>query len=272
MSALFSIADKFDRLGLRRLVAPLATIAYRRNSSGKQAFEVDRLGRWVNRQPEATIVSPTMHTTSHDAFRDWVMDNWCWDYMPKEGDTVIDVGAGVGEEAIIFSRLVGPGGRVISIEAQPSTFACLEETVRRSGLSNVTPLCIALAEEDGVALIADGSSHLTSSIVTGGEGVEVPAKSLGTVLDELGIAEVALLKMNIEGAERLAVRGMAGVAAQVLNVCISCHDFLADRGGDEALRTKREVAPQLEAMGYRLTTRPTHGDPWVRDYYYGVRA
>lgn len=272
MSLQFSIADILDRAGLRGPLSRLATLAYRRRSGGRQRFLVDDEGRWVNSQPEATVVSPTIHTTSYAAFHAWVLDNWCRGCLPKEGDIVIDAGAGIGEEAIIFSHLVGPKGRVISIEAHPSTFACLQETVRRSGLANVTPVCDALADEDGVATIADVGSHLTSSIVTGTGGKEVPARSLASLLAELNIREVALLKMNIEGAERLAVRGMAAAAARISNVCISCHDFLADRGGDEALRTKLEVAPMLESFGYRLETRPGHADAWVRDYFYGSRA
>jgi len=272
MSLVFSVGDRLDRVGLRRLVARLATQAYRRRSRGKQKFSVDREGRWVNCQPEASVVSPTIHTTSYAGFHDWVLDNWCWGYLPKEGDVVVDVGAGIGEEAIVFSHLVGPTGGVISIEAHPATFACLKETVRRSGLTNVTPLCIALSSTEGVAQIADVGSHLTSSIVIGSGGTEVPARSLASLLAELDVRNVALLKMNIEGAERLAVRGIGPAAQRIANVCISCHDFLAERGEDEALRTKREVEPMLESFGYRLRTRPDHSDAWVRDYFYGSRA
>lgn len=272
MITLSSIAMAADRLGLRRPLSWLVSQAYERRSGGRQRFFVDRAGNWVNCQPEGTIVSPIIHTTSYAAYRDWVLDNWCWQYLPKEGDTVIDVGAGVGEEAIIFSHLVGPNGRVISIEAHPSTYKCLSETIRRSGLANVTPICVALTDRDGIVSIANVGSHLTNSIVTGSGGAEVPARSLASLLAELDVRDIALLKMNIEGAERFAVRGMGPAAQLVANVCISCHDFLADHGEDEKLRTKREVGPMLESLGYQLRTRPEHADAWVRDYFYGSRA
>jgi hypothetical protein len=132
MSLVFSVGDRLDRVGLRSLVARLATQAYRGRSARQTEVSVDREGRWVNCQPEASVVSPTIHTTSYAAFHDWVLDNWCWGYLPKEGDVVVDVGAGIGEEAIVFSHLVGPR-EVISIEAHPAPLPACKETVRRLG-------------------------------------------------------------------------------------------------------------------------------------------
>lgn len=266
-----TLISSIDGLGLRKTAARFASLTYGAATWGRQSFSVDDQGRWVNRQAEATIVSPNVHTTSYAAFRRWVIDNWCWGYLPKEGDTVIDVGAGVGEEAVIFSQLVGPTGRVISIEAQPAIFECLKATVDQSKLSNVVPLQIALSDSDGVVRIALGDVHLTSSIVKEDGGAEVPARSLDSLAAELGLGPIALLKMNIEGAERLAVRGMSRASANVQNLCISCHDFLADRGDSEMLRTKAEVKPLLEQYGFALRTRPDHRDAWVRDYLYGAR-
>src|SRR3954471_11158565 len=215
-----TLVASIDGRGLRRASARFASLVYGAARGGRQSFTVDRDGHWVNRQPEATIVSPTVHTTSYAAFRRWVIDNWCWGYLPQAGDTVIDVGAGVGEEAVIFSRLVGPTGRVISIEAHPETFACLEQTVRLSRLGNVTPLQVALSDRDGTANIASGDSHLTSSVVKGGRGIEVAARSLDSIAAELRLREIALLKMNIEGAERLAVKGMHSAAPRVPHACL----------------------------------------------------
>src|SRR4051794_2340625 len=110
MSVLAWLGQKLDEAGLRRLVALAGSAGYGLASGFGKRFEVDAAGRWVNRQPEATIVSPDIHTTRLAAVRDWVLDSWAWEYRPQAGDTVIDVGAGVGEEAVILSELVGPTG------------------------------------------------------------------------------------------------------------------------------------------------------------------
>lgn len=274
MSAFFRAAAMLDRLGARAVVAKGVNLAYARRIPGL-ACSVDAEGRWVNAQPEATLVSPVIHTTPYADYRGWVLDNWCHGYLPQPGDTVIDVGAGVGEEAIVFSQLVGPTGRVIAIEAHPGVFGCLQETVRRSGLTNVTPLGLAVGAEDGAIEIALGDNFLTHSIVADrqlGAACKVPLRRLDSLAGELGLGPVALVKMNIEGAETDALRGMAGITPEVAHAVISCHDFLANRpGGDPALRTRADCLPLLESYGYSVGTRPDHGDEWTRDYLYASR-
>ena len=53
--------------------------------------------------------------------------SYCLRYQPKPGDTVVDVGAGMGDDTLVFSRMVGPSGRVFSFEAHPDTFRCLQK-------------------------------------------------------------------------------------------------------------------------------------------------
>jgi FkbM family methyltransferase len=266
MSTAFKIASALDSIGLRKPLARAATLAYPAST-----FSVDARGRWVNRQPEATFVNTSLHTTSYNKVTDWVLDNWAWGYMPRPGDTVIDVGAGIGEEAVVFSRMVGEAGRVISIEAHPETFSCLQETVRLSGLKNVIPVSCAVADADGELFISTAEVHLASSVLGQSDGIKVPARSLDSLADELGLTDVALLKMNIEGAEKLAVRGISRLAPSIRNAIISCHDFISDSTGDEQFRVKAEVRAALEAYGFTIRTRPDAPEPWARDYLYASR-
>lgn len=264
-----SLGQALDRMGLRRLVALGATLAYRPLTRGRQRFSVDDDGHWINRDSDTVIVSPTVHTKRHSAYRELVLDHWAWSYRPQAGDTVIDVGAGVGEEAVVFSKLVGETGMVVSIEAHPETFACLEETVRRSRLANVTALNFAVADMDGMVAIGDRADHLANSIIDGFGGLQVRSRPLDDIAEELGLQDVALLKMNIEGAERLAVRGMDRLAERVRNLVISCHDFISDEGGLADFRTFNEVRARLEDLGFDTLHRPDHPRPWARYYLYG---
>ena len=267
MSALLRIAVTANRLGLGPVVAKAASMAYRDSQ-----FAVDDDGRWVNRQAEATFVSPTIHTTTFRAARQWVLDHWTWGYRPKPGDTVVDVGAGIGEETVTFSHLVGDAGRVISIEAHPQTFVCLRKTIELSGLTNVTPLCCALADEDGELFISDTDFHLGNSVIGQSGGTRVRARTLDSLAAELGLDDIALVKMNIEGAEALAVEGMAGTAPHIRNVVISCHDFLADHyGAGPEMRTKAHVRETLQGQAFIISTRPEAPESWVRDYLYAHR-
>jgi FkbM family methyltransferase len=254
---LLALARGLDAIGMRPLVARVATLAY-----PGQRFGVDKAGRWLNQQAECTIVSRDLHTQRFAEFSAWARHHWLYRYTPKPGDIVVDVGAGLGEEAVVFSRLVGPEGHVYSIEAHPDTFACLEQTVARSGLRNVTPIHCALADKDGEALIGD-AGYLGNSILRDGQ-IAVPQRSLASLAEELGIDRIDFLRMNIEGAEKLAVRGLGRV--EIANLCISCHDFCG-------LPSKAEVRAALEGLGYKVTTREAEPDaPWTGDYLYGRQA
>ena len=193
------------------------------------------------------------------------------EYTPRPGDVVFDVGAGIGAEALLFSRLVGPSGRVISLEAHPRTYKRLENLCDVNGLSNVTPLQVAASDSDGMVVISDLQYHVQNTLIDRREGgVEVPSRRIDTIAAELGISRIDLLKMNIEGAERLAIQGVGTLLERTRHVCISCHDFLADDGGSEALRTKAFMRQFLVEHGFSVTSRDAAPDPWTRDYLYGV--
>jgi FkbM family methyltransferase len=258
---LLAVASKLDSMGLRPLIAKAATLAYPR-----QTFSVDAEGRWINSQPECTIASPVIYTTPFAHFRDWVMDNWAYCYTPKTGDVLVDLGTGIGEEAVIFSSLIGREGLMIAVEAHPETFQCLLRTVAMSRLSNVRPVNCAIADKDGETRIGGGPSHLTHSIGRGDN--LIPQMTLDTLTRDLD--RIDFLRTNIEGAEKLMIRGMKDSIHKVQNVCISCHDFLADDGRNENFRSKAEVVPFLEQAGFEIITRPGTPPP-MRDYVYGVR-
>jgi FkbM family methyltransferase len=261
-----AMVSSLDRLGFRRPVAALATLAYR-----GQSFRVDSDGNWINAQHNGVIVSPTIHTKAMAAVTEEVLSNWGHTYRPKLGDVVIDVGAGVGDEALAFANMVGDNGRVIAIEAAPSTFECLSRTVALSSKANIVCISEGVSDTDGFAFIEDTQKHLSNSIGSTGE-VRIETTTLDRLFDRLSIESIDLLKMNIEGAERNALRGLNKYADKVRNVAVSCHDFMAPASGGSWFRTKAEVIARLKELGFRVTMRPpVEGRPWVSDYVYGSR-
>jgi len=190
-------------------------------------------------------------------------------YAPRVGDVALDVGAGVGHETRLLSRLVGDTGRVVAIEANPRVYRCLVDMVERNGLRNVTCLHVAVNDVAGTVHFADAEDHLGNALSTTGT-VEVVATTLDAVVQDLGLERVDFLKMNIEGAERPALRGMRATLPRVAHACISCHDFLADAGGDPATRTSADVRALLTAAGMTVEDR-RDPRPWVADYLYGSR-
>ncbi len=191
-------------------------------------------------------------------------------YTPQAGDVVFDVGAGFGGETLLFSRLVGPEGRVVSIEAHPETFRWLAKLCDLNKLRNVTLLQIAASDQEGSLQITETADLLASTVLDlTADGIRVQGRRLDQVAHELGIPAIDLLKVNIEGAEVAALSGIESVIGSVRHVCIGCHDFRADNGDPETMRTKAQVSAFLRGHGFSLTTQDSPV-PWVKDYVYGT--
>lgn len=271
MPSTYSIALAAQRLVPRRWLAFAANRVMALKGDVRR-FAVDSSGHWINRQPEGSFVGPDLHTAHVAQVRAAVENYWFHEYRPGENDVVIDVGAGIGEDAVILSRMVGPKGLIHAIEAHPGTCACLEATVAQSGLDNVKTHLLAITEQDGTVSISDDAHHLANSIVGSGGGIEVKAQSLDHFIERHGIGTVDLLKMNIEGAERGAMLGLERQAPMVRHLAISCHDFIAEQGGGEQFRTKDAVRKRMTELGYAVTERCDAKTPWEADVLFAKRA
>jgi FkbM family methyltransferase len=227
-------------------------------------------GYWVIDWPDQSVPMPLPWPSPSPARHEKLAkDVFLQEYTPSAGDVVVDVGAGVGWELNLFSRLVGPSGRVFAIEADPDTFKWLLRRQELNDLSNVTLVQGAIADRPGEVLISSEGFHETHRLVPGGAGHRVRALTLDDLIADQGITRIDFLKMNIEGAERLALAGMERSAGCIRNLAVSCHDFIADRGGDDSMRTHAFVEYVLRRHGFALTPRRADDDrDWARSWVY----
>lgn len=196
-------------------------------------------------------------------------------YLPKAGDLVIDLGAGVGEETLTFSKLVGPAGKVFSIEAHPSTAGILKYACKLNKLNNVKVDNIAIADRDGKITIQDESEEylkntISSISATNAKEVQVDALTLDHYLERNKIEQIDFLKVNIEGAEQLMLLGMSKSVNQIKNLAISCHDFRWAAGESEFYKTHDKVMAFLKNHNFHVIQRQT-GDVIIDSYLYGVK-
>lgn len=251
-----------DRPGSRWLAAAAASVAETLVRRRPTIVRPLPGGGFLHRHVDGVMVLPDVLTrrTPRD-LEQATRDIFCFGYTPQPGDTVLDVGAGYGEETITFSRLVGPRGRVISVEAHPDTYRRLVLCCRYNNLSNVMPLQCAVADVETTVAIDDGTPEggsITATIGRRGK-TEVPAVTIDTIIATQECDRVDLLKMNIEGAERLAIRGMTRSLDRVQHIVISCHDFVRQpsyAGGDPAwFATYDTVTAFLQDVGFTLGER-----------------
>jgi FkbM family methyltransferase len=204
-------------------------------------------------------------------FRD-AREFWFREYKPKAGHIVVDIGAGRGEDVLPFAHEVGPTGKVIAVEAHPTTYGHLRRFCELNRLSNVFPIHAAVIDTPGLVLIEDGESWLTNTIRTSGEGTRVEATTLDDICRQLRLNRIDFLKMNIEGAEVRALLGMKETISRIRSICVCCHDFRADRGQAEEYRTRDFVTGFLKKNGFTVSRRSSDPRDFVRDHLFGVRA
>jgi FkbM family methyltransferase len=231
-------------------------------------------GYWILRYPEAAIPQPSLFVDPLAPRRreEEACDVFFQEYTPGSRDIVVDIGAGPGSEVNLFSRLVGSEGHVYAIEPHPITFQWLARRCAASGLSNVTPVTVAISDRAGTVWLSDEADPLENRLVAGGSGHPVRALTLDDFMQEHEIECVDFLKMNIEGAERLAIRGMREGIPAISNMAIGCHDFLADRDDDEWYRTQEVVRRSLLDRGYQVVERRSDDRrDWARGWLYAFR-
>ena len=176
----------------------------------------------------------------------------------RPGDAVLDVGGHVGYSSLLFADWVGPGGRVVVFEPLPGNAAQIERNLALNDFAaRAAVLRIAASDRAGEAKFVpyDSLNSGMGALASGNESraaITVPTVALDDWLDQQKIASVALVKLDIEGAEILALRGMRrGLASgryRALLVELHSHQ-LRSFGSSSA-----EVIELLKNAGYRLAS------------------
>ena len=198
----------------------------------------------------------------------------CRYYLPAKGNTIIDIGAGLGEECCIYASLVGPTGTVYSIEANPLVYKALQQAIALNAFRNIKLFNVAINSSREKVMIDDSpDSYLSSSLnnLNKGNVYEVDGFPLEDFCHTNGINVIDLLKVNIEGAERFLNTAFNHPELIIHNVAISCHDFRYDKEGNEFFKTKQLVTDFLRANGYETWAQET-GTRYIDDWVYGKKS
>lgn len=129
----------------------------------------------------------------------------------KPGDSFFDVGANVGFFTLLAASRVGKTGKVNSFEPVPSVRSSLESNIAVNGFGNVTVHAKAVSNSSGTVVINEGpTDHKGLSSMRPLDSAsgqhKIDAVALDDIADSLG--KVQLIKIDVEGAELLALQGM----------------------------------------------------------------
>jgi FkbM family methyltransferase len=185
-----------------------------------------------------------------------------WDenvYHVHEGDfaasgVALDIGANIGAFALYAARC--GARRVIAYEPDLDNFRILQQNLARHAvLGRVVEPVRAAVWQHGTELALSGRHGcVTTSEAEAGEG-SVPALSLEQVFEVHGVAECAVLKLDVEGAEYPIFRGAScAVLDRCLRIVLEFHAVTDDVFGRMVAQLTRthkfNVLGSIDRGGY----------------------
>jgi FkbM family methyltransferase len=192
------------------------------------------------------------------------------------GKLFVDVGANFGVYTLVASKLVGETGQVLAFEPTARSFAVLQRNIELNHCPNVRGFQAALAETRSRAWLNYGwdpvGNWLEKDSKCGNQGEQVQTEALDQLLDENGINRVDAIKVDVEGAEELVLRGaMRCLTTQRPIVIFEFNPGCAARIG----LLPWGARDLLESLGYEfvlLGDSARSGNPHSQPTYFNIVA
>jgi FkbM family methyltransferase len=219
----------------------------------------------------STLISPVIQSVRRTIRR------WCYAKISRQyrqhghanislivgsGDTMIQAGCVEIDTVEMWSRAVGPNGRVIVVEALSELSEKLQRATKQLGINNVTFVNSAVWDaETSVPLKTSSFAHrnrIEQNRVHDpcnpdnvyDETKLVAAATLDDILERIGEDHVDFVYLTVSGAEYRAICGMPRLLAQPgIRIHARCMLFDAETG----LPMSHKVAVALEDAGLQVT-------------------
>jgi FkbM family methyltransferase len=202
------------------------------NCRGKQLQAIARFVGWqlykrlTHRHLDVTLVSPIKLRCYPDSaaasavlycgLYDYDEMNFLLRYLRAE-DSFLDLGANVGVYTLLAAAKIR-SGKIYSIEALPKNYDRLQENLNMNQLQQVQTYAVAIADRIGSVTLelaeGDCMPHIVQSATTTNNAIAVQSETLDNLFGSQPPANLTLAKMDIEGAELLALKGAISLLEQ----------------------------------------------------------
>jgi len=174
----------------------------------------------------------------------------------RPGMTIYDVGANIGYVTLLLARAAGESGRVIAFEALPANVTRLQNNVALNHMDErVTVVAGAVVDQAGtVRFLVHPSTSMGKAVGSAGrekmedylKEIEVPGLALDDYAFGPGQRPPQAIKMDIEGGEVLAIKGMERILQEVRPL------LLVELHGHEAARAVWESLARHNYTVHRM--------------------
>jgi len=181
----------------------------------------------------------------------------------REGDLFLDAGAHIGFFSLAARRAVGPAGRVVAIDANPTMCARFRTTIEENGLSNIQVLNRGLSDRNELLeLKVHPENQGASSFLADfhyGRAVRIPCSPLIEVLEELSIPKIAGAKFDLEGFEFRVLEHLLKNAPE----STWPQFIIAEHYSDWNQRAGGDLIRLLLSHGYRIIWHPRRKPSYI---------
>jgi glycoprotein endo-alpha-1,2-mannosidase len=212
------------------------TILADASTDGYSVIERGDIRFYVHQDPD-----PVEKTITED--RDWESEvERVLKKNLSEGDTVVEVGAGLGVHSLMMASEVGESGRVYAIEPELERYRQLVANQKLNSFDQLLPIWYEVGRRPAAPVSPEVSEQRT--------------------LDTFHFDPVKLLKIDLEGREEEVIDGARSLLAQSRPVLVF---KIHGSASDESERMKRRVAGTrglLSSLGYQIE-QLSESDTWV---------
>lgn len=232
---------------LKRLIAALEGRKFGLRSKG------------IGERPFHVVKNDKTQKLYHSSFNtDWFAE---LGVAPK---IIVDLGSYDGGDAYRFKKAF-PAAKVITVEADPIRFGIAKDNLSGEDIQVLNyAACSIDGKIDWYAATVDGETDAQGSIYRHTEAYQkrfssveqakvpskVPGKRFDSLAHELGVTEIDLLHMDIEGAEHTVLKTLGNIRPRMIYLEWREGAFQGESCGPET-----EVL--LKSMNYRLVVRKT---------------
>lgn len=179
----------------------------------------------------------------------------------RPGINFLDIGANVGFYTALAMRRIGPTGKIVALEPDPESHGFLKQTVAANAAANVVCLATAAAASRGrfklyVSPDNRGDNRLYQPDPSW-PSVDVDTASADELLVSLGIEQLDLIKIDVQGAEGGVIDGLEKTIRRSTNLTLLTEFW--PHGLRQAGTDPRALLGKLRSFGLELFELESRG-------------